>query len=455
MGISGNNGRCNGRLLTGLEYDEAELSAAAEKVAAADNLVAAQDRVRRIAHEITCTAETSERLREYYHAALEREAALEIWRSFPPTKPPDHSAFRPRIYTAAEFARSSFQRTWLIEKLLVQNQPVIMGGPKKVLKTGVLVELALALGTGAVFLGTFKVPCRLRVLLLSGESGKETILETADRIALALGVRLSDADVSFAFELPQLSNPEHLNDLANILADGGYDVVIIDPIYLCLLAGAGPDGAHAANLFQMGSVYMNVAQRCLSVGTTPILCAHAKKQRAYEPLDLDDLTFAGIAEFARQWLLLSRREKYECDGRHALWLNAGGSAGQSWLGHVDVDEGTLSDDFGGRKWDVVATPAAKALKVKSDTRAEARREQDEQDDLSVAGVIDRLNAGQTPATRTQIRTLSRIGDTRIGDARADRALIRLIDKRLFTTQPGVVRTGKGRRQDVDLYVRVE
>ena len=33
------------------------------------------------------------------------------------------------------------------------------------------------------------------------------------------------------------------------------------------------------------------------------------------------MTYAGAAEFARQWILLSRREEYKSDGIHKLWLN--------------------------------------------------------------------------------------------------------------------------------------
>ena len=244
------------------------------------------------------------------------------------------------------------------------------------MKTSLLIDLALSLGSGTPFLGEFIVPQKRRTVVISGESGPHTIQDTARRVALAKGIDLADVDTFWDFRLPQLASAFDLAELSHGLRDRGAEVAIIEPLYLSLLAGQ--QGLQATNLYDMGPLLLRVADACRNAGATPILGHHAKRGRTTgpnEPLDLDDLAFAGVAEFARQWLLLSRREAYKPDsGLHHLWLTAGGSMGHGGLWAVDVDEGLLNDDFSGRHWRVAVQKEADCIKSKLETKGANKSE---------------------------------------------------------------------------------
>lgn len=88
----------------------------------------------------------------------------------------------------------------------------------------------------------------------------------------------------------------------------------------------------------------------------------------FKPPELSSIAWAGFQEWARQWILLSRRENYEeGTGSHRLWLSIGGSVGHSSLSAVDIEEG-CNAAVEGREWDVYIESAA-------DARAEAKRDE--------------------------------------------------------------------------------
>jgi hypothetical protein len=345
--------------------------------------------------------------------------------------------------TLAALLAEDDRPTWLVKRLLVKDQPALIGGPKKVLKTSLLMDLAVSLAAGEPFLGEFQVYQRLNVLFLSGESGRFTLRETAARICAAKGLSGDCVPGLFLdFRLPRLGVADEMDELRRALEKHRIDVVIIDPIYLCLLSGSPVD---AANVFQMGGLLLSVATACLGVGATPVLSHHAGKHHGtvFEPLELEDLAYAGFAEFARQWLLVSRREAYvPGSGFHPLWLNVGGSCGQSGLWGVDIDEGQLADDFGGRHWDV-SVRTGNEVKEERAGDAASRKQQREAEQIrddadALLRALDRLSATGSAVRIPELKASAALSGTR-----SERAIARLLEDGILlkTEVPRIGNTG--------------
>lgn len=247
----------------------------------------------------------------------------------------------------ADLCAEGTEPDWLVERVLVRDQPMVIGGPHKSLKTSLALDLAVSLATGTKFLNTFPVPGVCRVAVFSGESGGRTISETLQRICRSKGQEPKGCDVLCGLTLPRLGSAADRKELRCLIRDEGVEVVIVDPLYLCL---GGDRPVAASNLFEVGPVLARFADACRRAGATPVLVHHATKptHSKRSPMTLNDLAFAGVAEFARQWVLVGRAAEYQPgSGVHDLSLSIGGSAGHSSRWSVRVDEGR---EVGKRRW---------------------------------------------------------------------------------------------------------
>jgi hypothetical protein len=322
----------------------------------------------------------------------------------------DEQAEPPRfvnVVTCPEFLGLDLKAHFLIRDILVAGQPCVAGGRSKTLKTSIIADAVVSLGSGASFLGKFPTQ-KVNVGFWSGESGAVVVRETALRIAKARGVDLAGCSIVWGFDLPKLSRADHLEALADVIEKRELGVVVVDPLYLSLLS---PDAVgRSSDLFFMGTILQPLAELGQQTGCTIILLHHFRKNSQtddVEPAGLEELAQSGVAEWARQWILLQRRSPYQADGHHELWMRAGGSAGHAGLWALDIQEGLLDPDtFSGRKWEVTVTPAA-------DARAEARREKENRK----AADLEKRDEQNRERLLTVLRTIPE-GDTERALSRA-------------------------------------
>ena len=305
--------------------------------------------------------------------------------------------------TIADLMAKTTQYDWLIEGVLLKRQPAVVGAPQKTMKTSLSLDMAVSISTGTKFLGKYKAH-RSRVLYYGGESWDCMALRNQiAAITKQRGISTADMDgyLSFDPKLPRLTNAGDLATLRQALIKGAIDVVFIDPLYLCLTADSN---LNATNIFDMGKALSGVGRVCGECGATLVLLHHFnRKGTPGARPTLNDLSFAGAAEFCRQHILLSRRRPYEHNGIHELYLTMGREGSSDQL-DLTINEGSQND----RKWEVT---------VEAGTSGAARQSKKEQKLAGKAeGVVDALHeilaAGDEP-TKNKIRERLNISGDRL------------------------------------------
>lgn len=275
--------------------------------------------------------------------------------------------------TAAELESGNFDLEWLVDDLLVKGQPAAIGGPTKSLKTTFGLSLALKLATGGLWLDRFQIQQARRVLMMSGESGLGTIQETAKRICRSWGWSLGRIEnFHLSAAIPRFDRPEHCVELERIIRKLDLEVVFVDPWYLA----CGAVGNASSNVYDMGNLLSDFSGIGARTGVTLVILHHTRKNllSPHEPLDHTDLAGAGIAEFVRAWLLFNRRKKYNpsTPGLHKMWFTWGGSAGQSGLMAIDVDE--TRDERNTRQWEIETLTAEQARQREAESDEEDKEQ---------------------------------------------------------------------------------
>ncbi|WP_419580512.1 AAA family ATPase [Stieleria magnilauensis] len=278
---------------------------------------------------------------------------------------------------------------WLIPGVLVRGKPGFIGGGEKCLKTSIAADLAASLATGSRFLGHFPAPEPTRVLFVSGESGGRNINDLFRRIKDSRGIGSFSGRLNVIDKVVKVDSESGVEHMRSMLTSTGAKVLVVDPLYLCV------SGDGAENMMIQGQRIQPLVDVCNDLGVTLLLVHHTKqkgfKSDRYAPAVFTDLAWAGWAAFARQWIMVGRREAYDYEGRHNLWLNIGGNDGHSLIAPVDVTEGVYPSP---RIWkpEVLTVEEAESRKQanREQKTAKSRRKQEEKRKADLQAAKDRI-----------------------------------------------------------------
>ena len=273
------------------------------------------------------------------------------------------------LIPAGEMLRRDYTVQWLIPYFMAACQHMLWGGPLKACKSLTAIDAAVTLALGGRFLGHFPVTRPTKTMFLSGESGWPVLQENVRRISRAAGASDLELDRNLivGVRLPKFGDPHYMAAFEGVMKEHGPEAVFLDCAYRCV------PGDNASNLFAMGELLDSVGRTFEDCKSTLILLHHSPKHIPVgDPLQLDNLAFAGFAEFSAQWALLNRQTTYTPgSGHHDLWLTVGGRAGHSGVFGLTIDEGEFEVGRD-REWQVGVTPSKEVWEDKHKQREQER-----------------------------------------------------------------------------------
>lgn len=337
-----------------------------------------------------------------------------------------------------EFCNGAAKPAYLIDRVLSQGEEMIIGAPEKTLKTSMMADMAVSLGTGTPFLGyeKFYVDTPCRVLFMTLETGQAALQSLCHRVVRGRQLHPSDVGkmVVINQELPVITNDWHMRELIKYVDGEGFQVVFIDPAYLTLF-GEGSK-VQAGNVLEMGPLLRRITQVRKETDATIAMAHHTRKNQG--PLDFfkfrkttrDDLSQSGFAQWMRQWMLVSRKAAYSHDGKHVIHLEFGGSSGHSGEYVLQVDEGKkvveeirTDGQFASNErltdWQTIVTPAREFDDaVKAEKQEHNASKKDATLELHVGKVRNAMKAEEPgkQLSKTAIATSCNLNDSNAGKA---------------------------------------
>ncbi len=253
--------------------------------------------------------------------------------------------------TGSQLMARDAQLEYLIPGVLVRHQLAVIGGPTKALKSGISGELAIAISSDhpdSRFLGHYPVPLASRgtTLLVSSEAGEASCRSRLMSIARARGLAAIPERLQVWTGTVALGDRAARQEFLQHVRATGARQAIIDPISMNLYRGLPKDSQiETSSVHNVSEYVQELSAEFAAADCTLVLVAHTHKagMTKYEPMELHELSGAGIHESARQWFLVRRRKRFDAEtGDNELFLEIGSSDGCCSAWAVDIHEGAWS-----------------------------------------------------------------------------------------------------------------
>jgi AAA domain/DnaA N-terminal domain len=175
------------------------------------------------------------------------------------------------VVHASALESETAQKPWLIEQLWTRGAVGIVGGPPKLLKTWLALEMAVSVASRSPCLGTFPIHASGPVLLFAAEDSQPKVRARLESLARHHGFDLEQIDIQvITAETLRLDRPQDQEKLAATVMLHKPVLLVLDPLVRLHSLDENQSGPMAALLG-----YFRALQR--KTNTAIALIHHARK----------------------------------------------------------------------------------------------------------------------------------------------------------------------------------
>ncbi len=242
---------------------------------------------------------------------------------------PDYSPWNPiPLYHVPE------KLEYLVQGLLVKDQPTIVAATGKSCKTTLLLDLAVSMASGGKFMDRWQCT-KGRVLYLAGDRLVDP-KEAANAITDRRGLELNLNDI--CTDRARIFTSENVKQLSRMLRNECYTAVIVD--MLKDVGGEDPNKPDCTRLLN------NLRDACLDAHCMPIVACHSTKGQGGNGLALVQGTEP--QKWAGNWLVIKRQVEYAHDHTHYLTMEYGARGSDSGVLDLFLHDQTYEITWGAK-----------------------------------------------------------------------------------------------------------